>query len=488
MKRIGLFASDILGKPLYPYQELAGDAIIDSIISQSGLTFTVMCARQMGKNQLSAILEAYLLFAYEDGAIVKAAPTFSPQIINSKLRLMKMLEAPLTNERVWEAYGYIIGLARCKADANEQRGPRVMFFSAGPDSNVVGATASLLLEVDEAQDVGAEKFDVQLKPMASTRNATIVLYGTAWTNDTLLARVQEQNRELEQRDGIQRNFAFDWHALAEINPHYKKFVEAEIARLGEDHVSIRTQYRLLTISGAGFLLNELQRHLISGSHTWLVEPDEDAEGYYIAGMDVGGEQRPKPGQESKPSGKRDSTVLSIARVSYSELDLPRIELVHQAWWTGMPYAEQYAATVALVEQWNIRKLVIDRTGLGDALASLLAQRFGAERVEPFYFSRPSKSKLTYQFLSMVNSARLKIYAAHDAPGTVYEECWKQLRYARYAVPGESIMTMYVNADEGHDDFLMSIALCCEAAQSATRPVQDSVIIRPRRPLYREGRF
>ena len=36
-------------------------------------------------------------------------------------------------------------------------------------------------------------------------------------------------------------------------------MESEIARLGEEHITIRTQYRLLPISGAGFLLNDLQR-------------------------------------------------------------------------------------------------------------------------------------------------------------------------------------------------------------------------------------
>jgi hypothetical protein len=40
-----------------------------------------------------------------------------------------------------------------------QVGPRIMFFSAGPESNIVGATANILLEIDEAQDVAIEKYD-----------------------------------------------------------------------------------------------------------------------------------------------------------------------------------------------------------------------------------------------------------------------------------------------------------------------------------------
>ncbi len=68
-------------------------------------------------------------------------------------------------------------------------------------------------------------------------------------------------------------------------------------------------------------------------HIGEAELAED--GAYIAGMDVGGEDRPKPGDESEPTGKRHSTVITIGHVRYNELDLPRIEVVHQIWWEGM---------------------------------------------------------------------------------------------------------------------------------------------------------
>jgi hypothetical protein len=323
--------------------------------------------------------------------------------------------------------------------------------------------------------------------MASTTNATTVLYGTAWSDDTLLAIERAKNLEYEERTGIRRHFEHDWRTLAAINPKYKKFVESEIARLGEEHITIRTQYRLLPISGAGFLLSDLQRYLLRGTHHWEAEPDEDEDGAYIAGMDVGGEDRPKPGDESKPTGKRDSTVITIGRVRYNELDLPRIEVVHQVWWTGMRYLDQYAAAVALVQQWNIRRLVIDRTGLGEGLAALLTQRFGEERVVAFRFTRPSKSHLTYQLLSMINSGRLKMYQGDEAPPLIYEEAWKQLRLARYRIPAPETMDMYVDPGEGHDDFLMSIALLTEALASFTAP-PESGYVRPRAMYEGESRY
>ncbi len=69
------FARFLIGKPLYSYQVAPALAIIDSIENNRGDIITVMMARQSGKNQTSAVLEAFLLFTRQHGAIIKAAPT-----------------------------------------------------------------------------------------------------------------------------------------------------------------------------------------------------------------------------------------------------------------------------------------------------------------------------------------------------------------------------------------------------------------------------
>jgi len=443
----------------------------------------VMMARQMGKNETSAIIEAYLLCCMESGTIIKAAPTFKPQVINSRLRLLTMLENDFTSNRIWKSYGYVIGIAPTPQQRRDQVGPKIMMFSADPDSNIVGATASLLLEVDEAQDINIDKFNRDLRPMASTTNATTITWGTAWSDDTLLAMTKAHNLELEQQDGIKRHFEYTWRELAAYNDNYRKFVESEIARLGPEHVTIRTQYELQPISGAGFLLNELQRHMVKGKHSWLWGP-EDFE-FYCAGLDLAGESRPKDSSES--SNKRDSTVLTIARVGNNELGLPALEIVHTKIWLGMPYLEQYAMICELCDIWNVRKLVVDKTGLGEGITSMLQTKFGEERVEAFHFTRPSKSALAYHFLSLVNSGRLKLYAPDEAPTEVYEECMKQLYKARYSVPSENMLNFYCDPNDCHDDVLISIALCTEAIREFEAPIVESEIVRPRR-LYEDGRY
>src|SRR5258708_1693651 len=232
----------------------------------------------------------------------------------------------------------MIGLApTAEAERKKrQEGPRVHFFSASPESNVVGSTAELLLEIDEAQDAEFEKFNRDFRPMAATRNATTVLYGTAWSDTTLLAMQRAANLSAQERTSIRLHFEYDWQRVAEFNPLYRLYVEQEIERMGADHPHILSQYCLRSIDGAGYLLNALQRTLLQGTHTWLESPDEER-CWYVAGMDVGGEERPDPNAQSsslssapRSHGRHDSSVFTLGRVRYNELNLPCLEVVHQA--------------------------------------------------------------------------------------------------------------------------------------------------------------
>jgi hypothetical protein len=168
-----LFSRHVLGRALRPYQVEPLKAILASVRREQGQTFTVMFARQMGKNETSAHLECLLLNLYQrrGGAIVKTAPTYQPQTLNSKLRLLTTLDNPLNAGQWWVREGYMVGLGKAAC----------LFVSGHEEARVVGLTASLLLEVDEAQDMDETKYLKDFRPMASSTNATTVLYGTAWT-------------------------------------------------------------------------------------------------------------------------------------------------------------------------------------------------------------------------------------------------------------------------------------------------------------------
>ncbi|MBN1247135.1 MAG: hypothetical protein JXC32_05715, partial [Anaerolineae bacterium] len=273
------FSRLIVGRPLRRYQLAPADAILDSILHNRGETFAVMMSRQAGKNELSAQLEAYLLNLYRraGGTVVKGSPTFKPQTINSILRLTDRLNNCWNAGEYRRREGYIVELGAARA----------FFFSAEPHANVVGATASLMLEADEAQDIEPAKWDKDFTPMGASTNVTTVFYGTAWTSDTFLAQTIAWLEQKQAKDGLRRVFRVDAGEVAQEVPLYGEFVKAQEARLGRNHPLIRTQFYLEPIDGSGGLFPPQRRALMHGNHERRHEP-EPGHRYAIL-VDVAGE-------------------------------------------------------------------------------------------------------------------------------------------------------------------------------------------------------
>jgi hypothetical protein len=110
--------------------------------------------------------------------------------------------------------------------------------------------------------------------------------------------------------------------------------------------------------------------------------------------------------------------------------------------------------------WHCRRVVVDATGVGQPVASFLKQALGPV-VIPFVFTQPSKSELGFNLLAAVNSGRLKMYRADASPE--YQEFWQEMERAKSHYRPSQTMNFYVDPIQGHDDFLMSLALVVEAA-------------------------
>ena len=441
---------------LRPYQREIALAVLDSVFNGKGLTFSVEIARQGGKNELSAQLELLLLTLYmaQRRNLIKCAPTFKPQTLISIRRLKDRLN-DAGYGGIWKAeQGYIIGLGNARA----------IFLSADESANVVVNTAHLLLEIDESQDVGKEKYTKDFKPMGATTNVTTIHYGTTWDDSTLLEEVKQTNLELERRDGIKRHFRYDWQAVAAHNADYLAYATAERQRLGEDHPLFLTQYRLLPISGGGGFLNHEQLAQLAGGHPRRRQPE--AGKIYTAGVDLAGEAEEEAGlslQAAKP--RQDSTVGTIGELDFSACSplfkQPRIRVVEHYRWTGQKHSRLYAKLVDILGSvWRCRRIVVDSTGIGQPVSSFLREALGA-RVVPFNFSAPSKSQLGFNLLAAINSGRLKMYTGDGS--AEYQDFCLQMERAKSQYRANQTMNFYVDPGQGHDDFLMSLSLLVEAA-------------------------
>lgn len=435
---------------LRPYQAEAARAIADSVVNRRGLTFSVVMARQAGKNKLSAQTELFLLLKHARRSVngVKCAPTFEPQCRLSMSRLWSRIGQAGLDEIASREAGRAVRLGRA----------RIVFLSAEPGANVVGHTAGLMLEVDEAQDIDADKFDRDFRPMAAPAGATIVYYGTPWDESTLLERAAQQHLELQRRDGIRRHFTADWTAAAQHNAAYGRYVEAERERLGENHPLFRTQYALRAVPGSGRLFSAAQRAQLQGRHARQHSAREGET--YVAGLDIGG-------QDFGSGRENDRTVLTIARIvppaAGATVPEPRLEVVEHVAEAGAPHDELLARLSDLLgEVWRVSRVTVDATGLGETIATVLARRLGEDIVQLLRFSTDAKSRLGFGLLAAVNGGRLKCYAADGS--AEYATFSSEMKLARVAYRPGGRMTFYVDAADGHDDYLASLALAVEAGR------------------------
>jgi len=447
---------------LRQYQQEVAHAVLDSVINSRGDAIVVMFPRQSGKNELQAQLEAYLLVLLSrlDAEMVKASPTWKPQTQNAMRRLERVLKKnALTRHRWVKESGYIYAIGSA----------RMFFLSGSPTSSVVGATATHLLECDEAQDVVTSKWDKEFSPMAASRNATRVFWGTAWTSKTLLARELRAARQAESLDGRRRAFVLTADDVRQEVPEYGLFVDGQIARLGRNHPMVRTQFYSEEIDSEAGMFPASRQALMHGDHPPMHAPRRSplplgrgagGEGIYCLLLDVAGEDEYTPslengeyanqltlplpssypsavggppsfewGQPSSPrsavfgppsfgwgqlsSPSRDLTALTVVEIDLSTLTLdlvqaPTYPVVSRQQWVGVKHTHLYAQLIALARHWDARYLVVDATGVGAGLASFLDKALPG-KVIPFVFTQKSKSDLGWSFIAVVETGHYKEY-------------------------------------------------------------------------------
>lgn len=436
------------------YQAEPARAIAAAVEAGQGGMFALVFSRQAGKDETLAQLIAYLLTRHQrtGGSIVMGSPTGDPQGTISRKRLADRLDNPLTRRSLGPA---VAGVAVGRATAH--------YLSAGPQANARGATASLLLVANEAQDIDPARWDAVFDPMAASTNAVTLFSGTVWSAQGLLARQMRFLRAQERQDGIKRVYLAPWTTVERDVPAYGDRVRARIAQLGETHPFIQTEYFLRELDGAGGLFPPARRALLTGAHPRRRGPEP---GEIIALLvDVGGQEEDQGGSigdgaDLRAAGtRRDSTAITVLAVTRpARGELPTYRILDRLLWTGLAHTVQHARLLGLARHWSPRAVVIDATGLGQGLASFLTQSLGERVVHPFVFSSQSKSAIGWGLVAAIDSGRLRDYA--DDGGEEGRTFAAQLEAVEYEVrPGPGrLMAWGVPDPRLHDDLVLSLAL------------------------------
>jgi len=486
---------------LRPYQEEAIRAVVESVKKSLGLRFVWIFPRQSGKDEALALMVAYLLTAAsEAGAeMVFINPTFKPQTETSMRRLETRLETNALTRGRWRrrsGYIYTIGKAFCS------------YLSADPAANIVGATANRILILNEAQDISIAKYDKDLDPMAASANATRLFSGTRWTSNTLLEREYRQAMEDEKRDGTRRVFFFTAEDVRKSSPAYGKHLEEVIARLGRQNPLVRTQYFCETIEARAGMFPAGRQALMYGSHPARLEPeagkmyaflidvagqDEENKGIGDEGLGEKGIEEREPahyaGRDPAGNAGRDSTFLKVVEVDNASVAIsgkPTYKVVLRQAWTGEKHVQVFGALRGLAATWRPHYMVIDATGVGEGLWSMLEAAFGAEVVKPVKFSAGVKSELGYGFLGIVESGRYQEYHPFDSNfRKQLEACHSEIvpgpaKLMRWGVPDGTRDA--ASRQVIHDDDLITGAMCTILDGLDWYVPGPTMIIRPRDPL------
>jgi len=413
LRQVTTFTRVFGGIRLRTYQQAAANTIVQSVLHDQGLSIVVMFPRQSGKNLMQAQLEVYLmaLLAEEGAEMVKFSPTYQPQSLNAMRRLETALEANFLTRGKWH-----------KSAGNHYRFHKshLTFLSAAPGSNIVGATASTLLSLDEAQDIEIAKYDKQIAPMAASTNATRVFWGTAWSAQTLLARELRAAKEAEARDGIRRVFQITAKEVRREVPAYGMFVDEQIARMGRNHPMVRSQFFSEEIDFAGGLFTPSRLGLMHGGQAAIEAPLPGKR--YALLIDLAGEDealRQGGANAELENPDRDLTAVTVVELDFSLLgeDLvgkPIYRVVNRQLWQGERHSTLYARLLRLAELWQPEKIVVDASGVGAGVGSFLRDKLG-ERVITLQFTSQLKSRLGWGFLAVVDTGRFQDFSPRSAP-------------------------------------------------------------------------
>lgn len=479
------FYAHVFATPNYPFQtevatafeELIADARAGRLERSEEAVF--IAARQSGKNETFARFCARILMKYRKfgGSAVLTGPSWTPTLGISKDRLRTVTSRPLfqgarasDHAFQWEDGRHL----RCGAS-------KLTLVSSEVTANKDGHTASLFLAVDESQDVDSAIYTRNFRPMLSTTMAPTFLFGSAWSNDTLLEQKRHQARERQKKLGRRLLWEIPWWVVAEHNPAYGRHVEGEKALIGEDHPIFASQYCLRAIDSGGRLFDERTLTKMRGDHARYYEPQHGR--VYVAGVDLCGSaeqdlQHAMADHGADVNIKRDSTVVTVAEMVYQWVPaagrrVPILRIVDHLHMAGThPMAAADEISDYLFKRWQVLYVVVDAAGVGDAVAEILRAR-RPNQVTALKSSVSDVSDLGYGLIAAALNRRLLMYRDDDSPEShefwlQAKECRRELRaysnQMRFSAPPTKVIGRNGIRVDCHDDFVKSASYCVEAAR------------------------
>lgn len=429
---------DMVGIPLRPYQVEISDRIIESVFNCSGEEIVAIWARQMGKTEALALTGLFLFIWYprftgQSFQIGVFGPKFE-QAQNLVERMRRRLKKEwLDTGEQWTDTG--MRFAWVWTDLPGSPISEWHGISGSKDAHIEGPSFNLLY-LDECQDIEESQMKTAIFPMGAAKMATRVLIGTykpEVVNFYFYQRSMEHGRHLSKKP---------WTVGAEFSSDYRRYVEAERDRYGEESDEFRTQYSLRLVEHRAFF--------ISKSDLLALRLDDipvDLVPETFVGIDI--------------AKFPDSTVAHAIRGKFGL----KTCLVDSLELSGVNYEDQVILLKDFCEKNRAKIVVVDSTGVGDPVVDMLRRSLHC-RVEGLKLTLLVKDRIFKNLhTEMIN--RRFFYHADTARKRDISRFEDQFLALLREFRGAYMDCHHPDVSDAHDDHCFAAALAVEAARMRT---------------------
>ena len=472
IKRIILFCEELWGHELRPYQRSMAYRMIESMILGDAEEITGLMARQSGKSEVVAttlagcmilfpiLAKTYpLMDRFKDGLLVGL---FAPVDDQSELvfarivtrltsdRAVSILSDPEIDERV-DGRSKVIRLSNGSSCRRQ---------TANPRAKIEGSTYHVIV-IDEAQEADEQVVRKSIHPMLAAYAGTMVKIGTPGFHKGDFYKAINLNKRRAKGRRL-NHFEYDDRVVCKYNPFYKKFIDKEKLRLGEDSEEFLMSYRLKWMLERGMLITEDDLDALADKSMPLVKAWHRSP--VVVGID--------------PARVKDSTVVTVCWVDWDFPDpagyrehrvLNWLEIHNTAW------EEQYFEIMDFLEPYWISHVGVDAQGMGSAVADRM-QRLLGSRCEVMPYASDAKNQSDrWKHLIQLIQRQMIVYPGHSKARRtrVWRRFRQQMVDVEKVMKGQYLLVEAPNEREAHEDYVDSLALACACSMQDSIPVVET---------------
>lgn len=466
-----VFTKALTGLQLYEYQIEPARRIVRSVITNDGEEITLLFSRQSGKTEiLGNIIPALLVILPKLAASIPALAAFKDGVrigifaptSDQAQTLYDRIEARMTHDSAEE----VLKDPDINEDPTEifsgvsiqlRNGSFCRIQSAAPQTKIESKTYHIVI-IDEAQDMEDSKVVKSIHPMVASTNGTIVKIGTTIPKICDFYNAVQRNiaADANKPRKYRAHFQYDYTVCQKYNHKYKKFIDKERIRFGEDNEFFRMSYCLDWLMEKGMMLTpqQFETHLANPHGKYELSVTEPC----IAGIDLGKQV--------------DQTVITVIKLVEVEMpdDVNDAKITPQHIKYVVNWAEyrkdrwslQVSETRKFLSMFpGLKRIVVDATGKGEVVFEQFQDAF-ADRpnieLVPIVLHDQLENDLAQHFYNEMFANRIRIPASQEVVRTARFRAFKKECLWTSKIYKNSLVKLKAEGKNRHDDYVYSLLL------------------------------